>query len=100
MSRAQPQVRYIFLAALNKIFDKALTEAAQSQRRICERGTCFDCDKPRKKTGEAAKILRQAGVTKDSIFKVLVEISGNQRVTDPNPEGKYQALRTLRHGLQ
>jgi ATP-dependent Clp protease ATP-binding subunit ClpB len=36
--------------------------------------------------------LRKAGVTKDSIFKVLVEIRGNQRVTDPNPEGKYQAL--------
>src|SRR4030042_708124 len=44
------------------------------------------------KGAEAAKILRKAGITKDSIFKVLVEIRGNQRVTDPNPEGKYQAL--------
>jgi len=44
------------------------------------------------KEGQAGKILRKAGVTKESIFQVLVEIRGNQRVTDPNPEGKYQAL--------
>jgi len=36
--------------------------------------------------------LRQAGVTKDTIYNVLIDIRGNQRVTDPNPEGKYQAL--------
>ena len=44
------------------------------------------------KNGEAAKILSQAGVTQDSIFSVLKEIRGKQRITDPNPEDKYQAL--------
>jgi ATP-dependent Clp protease ATP-binding subunit ClpB len=44
------------------------------------------------KEGQAGKILRQNGITKDNILKVLVDIRGNQRVTDPNPEGKYQAL--------
>lgn len=39
-----------------------------------------------------AKILKNAGVTKDKIFKILVEIRGAQRVTDQNPEDKYQAL--------
>ena len=76
---------------LNKIFDKALTEAARlkdeyvSVEHVLIAAT-------EEKGGEAAKILRKAGVTKDSIFHVLVEIRGNQRVTDPNPEGKYQAL--------
>ena len=42
--------------------------------------------------GEAAKLLRAAGVTQDRIYKVLVEIRGNQRVTDQNPEEKYQSL--------
>ncbi|MBE3141702.1 MAG: ATP-dependent chaperone ClpB, partial [Thermoplasmata archaeon] len=76
---------------LNKFFDKALTEAARlkdeyvSVEHVLIAAT-------EEKGGEAAKILRKAGVTKDSIFKVLVEIRGNQRVTDPNPEGKYQAL--------
>ncbi len=40
----------------------------------------------------AAGILARAGVTRDSILKVLLEIRGNQRITDPNPEEKYQAL--------
>jgi ATP-dependent Clp protease ATP-binding subunit ClpB len=78
-------------ARLNKIFDKALTEAARIKDEYVSAEHVLIAV-TEEKTGEAAKILRQAGVTKDSIFKVLVEIRGNQRVTDPNPEGKYQAL--------
>ena len=44
------------------------------------------------KRGETAGILSRAGVTRDSILKVLLEIRGTQRITDPNPEEKYQAL--------
>ena len=42
--------------------------------------------------GSASGILRNAGVSKDKILKVLVEIRGAQSVTDQNPEDKYQAL--------
>jgi ATP-dependent Clp protease ATP-binding subunit ClpB len=42
--------------------------------------------------GAAREILARHGVTKDAIFTVLVDIRGNQRVTDQNPEDKYQAL--------
>lgn len=45
------------------------------------------------KLGAAPQILKSAGVTKDAVFKVLVDIRGSQRVTDPNPEEKYQALK-------
>ncbi len=41
---------------------------------------------------EVGKILREAGVTKDKVLKALVDIRGTQRVTDQNPEDKYQAL--------
>ena len=44
------------------------------------------------KQTEVGKILRGAGVTKDKILKALVDIRGNQRITDQNPEDKYQAL--------
>jgi ATP-dependent Clp protease ATP-binding subunit ClpB len=44
------------------------------------------------KQSEVGKILREAGVTKDTILKALVDIRGTQRVTDQNPEDKYQAL--------
>jgi ATP-dependent Clp protease ATP-binding subunit ClpB len=44
------------------------------------------------KTGDAATILKQNGIERDSVLKSLVDIRGNQRITDPNPEEKYQAL--------
>lgn len=42
--------------------------------------------------GAAFETLKDLGVTKESIYQVLTSIRGTQRVTDPNPEGKYQAL--------
>src|SRR5213595_759277 len=40
----------------------------------------------------AAKLLKEAGVTRDKIMQGLQQVRGSQRVTDQNPEGKYQAL--------
>ena len=40
----------------------------------------------------AAKLLKESGVTRDKLMKALVEIRGNQRVTDQDPEGKYLTL--------
>jgi ATP-dependent Clp protease ATP-binding subunit ClpB len=40
----------------------------------------------------AAKLLARFGVTKDRVYEALTQIRGGQRVTDPNPEDKYQAL--------
>ena len=44
------------------------------------------------KSGEAGRILAKAGVTPEAIYKALVDVRGSQRVTDANPEEKYQAL--------
>ena len=51
------------------------------------------------KNSEAAGILAAAGVTREAILKVLLEIRGNQRITDPNPEEKYQALEKFSRDL-
>jgi len=51
------------------------------------------------KGGEASKILSSLGVTKDHLYNVLVSIRGSQRVTDPNPEEKYQALKRYSRDL-
>jgi ATP-dependent Clp protease ATP-binding subunit ClpB len=40
----------------------------------------------------AAKLLAANGVTHQGLMKALVEVRGSQRVTDQNPEGKYQTL--------
>src|SRR4030042_1777333 len=51
------------------------------------------------KQGPAYQILRKNGVTKEEIFRVLQEIRGAHRVTDQNPEEKYQALKRYSRDL-
>ncbi len=43
-------------------------------------------------TSEASQILKKNGVSEDVILKALMAIRGTQRITDPQPEGKYQVL--------
>ena len=45
-----------------------------------------------KDLGAASKSLKEAGVTHDNLMQALSEVRGSQRVTDQDPEGKYQAL--------
>ncbi|HET8678553.1 MAG TPA: Clp protease N-terminal domain-containing protein, partial [bacterium] len=40
----------------------------------------------------AGKALAEAGVTPERLYGVLEDVRGAARVTDPNPESKYQAL--------
>ena len=42
--------------------------------------------------GAASKLLKEAGVTRDKLMQALQQVRGSQRVTDQNPEGKYQTL--------
>jgi ATP-dependent Clp protease ATP-binding subunit ClpB len=47
----------------------------------------------------AGQLLDRGGATHDAILKALVSIRGSQRVTDQNPETKYQALERYAHDL-
>jgi ATP-dependent Clp protease ATP-binding subunit ClpB len=51
------------------------------------------------KQGSAYPILQRNGVTKDAILRVLQDIRGPHRVTDQNPEDKYQALKRYSRDL-
>jgi ATP-dependent Clp protease ATP-binding subunit ClpB len=42
--------------------------------------------------GPAGRLLKSHGVTADRVLQALREVRGTQRVTDQNPEEKYQAL--------
>ena len=44
------------------------------------------------KKDPAQQLLTSAGATREAILQALTSVRGNQRVTDQNPEGKYQAL--------
>ncbi len=43
-------------------------------------------------SGRAGQILQQHGITLNRIYEALTGIRGTQRVTDQQPESKYQAL--------
>ena len=43
-------------------------------------------------TGAVGKVLRAAGVERESLMEALRKVRGHQRVTSANPEGTYQAL--------
>ena len=44
------------------------------------------------KDGDAGKILRQHGVNKEDLLKVIQQMRGGSRITDQNAEQNYQAL--------
>jgi ATP-dependent Clp protease ATP-binding subunit ClpB len=44
------------------------------------------------KKDPAQLLLHKHGATHEAVLKALTSVRGNQRVTDPNPEAKFQAL--------
>ncbi|MCS7229907.1 MAG: ATP-dependent chaperone ClpB [Candidatus Kryptonium sp.] len=77
--------------SLMKVFDDALREANQLKDEYISVEHLLIA-LAENKNNDAGKILAEQGITKDAILKVMREIRGSQRVTDQNPEDKYQAL--------
>ncbi|MDZ7725805.1 MAG: ATP-dependent chaperone ClpB [candidate division KSB1 bacterium] len=50
-------------------------------------------------SGAAGRLMRENGVNRDLLLRTLKEIRGSQRVTDQNPEEKYQALQKYARDL-
>jgi ATP-dependent Clp protease ATP-binding subunit ClpB len=51
------------------------------------------------KGGEAGRVLASFGISRDTVLAALVDIRGGQRITDQNPEDKYQALERFSRDL-
>ena len=81
-----------------KVLDRAFAEAAKMKDEYVSIEHILVAITDEKKT-DAARILAGAGLTRESILKVLVDIRGTQRITDPNPEEKYQALQKFSRDL-
>jgi len=73
------------------VLDAAFSEAAKMKDQYVSIEHIFLAISD-EKSGKAAEILKGKGITRESILKVLMDIRGSQRITDPNPEEKYQAL--------
>ncbi len=76
---------------LNEIFNNALIEANRLKDEYISTEHLFIALAD-KKQSSAGRILNESGVNRNEIFAALKEIRGSQRITDPNPEEKYQAL--------
>ena len=76
---------------LNDIFNKALVEANRLKDEYVSTEHLLIALVDNKQN-TAGRILFEAGVNKDEIFAALKGIRGSQRITDQNPEEKYQAL--------
>ncbi|MBW1741301.1 MAG: ATP-dependent chaperone ClpB [Deltaproteobacteria bacterium] len=81
-----------------KVLDGAFAEAAKMKDEYVSIEHILVALTDEKET-DAARILASAGVTREAILKVLVDIRGTQRITDPNPEEKYQALQKFGRDL-
>jgi ATP-dependent Clp protease ATP-binding subunit ClpB len=77
--------------ALRQILDAARREADQLKDEYVSTEHLFLAMLKDAKN-EAARILRGNGVTEDAVLKALASVRGSQRVTDAEPEGKYQVL--------
>ncbi|MBV8672330.1 MAG: AAA family ATPase, partial [Acidobacteriaceae bacterium] len=78
-------------AALNKVFERAFKEADQFKDEFVSTEHLLLALADQKNDG-AQLLLASFGATHDAILKSLTSVRGTQRVTDQNPEAKYQAL--------
>ncbi len=78
-------------STLNQILEKAfgIADKMKDEYVSQEHLVLAILDASHTKAGQA---LTGHGVNKDTFLQALVSIRGSQRITDPNPEEKYQAL--------
>src|SRR5580698_2156888 len=77
--------------AANKLLDQAFKEAANFKDEYVSTEHLLLAITHLKQDA-AQQILARHGATYDAILKALTGIRGSQKVTDQNPEAKYQAL--------
>jgi len=75
---------------LRKTMETAEREMAQMQDQFLSAEHFLLALVDGKSTG--GRVLVETGVTRDRLMQALVQVRGSQRVTDQNPEGKYQTL--------
>ena len=77
--------------ALNQVFERAFSEAEKFKDEFVSTEHLL-LGIAQQKHEPAGQLLDRAGATYDAILKALVSVRGTQRITDQNPESKYQAL--------
>ncbi|MBI4472280.1 MAG: AAA family ATPase, partial [Acidobacteria bacterium] len=98
LPKVQGQAELYMSPSLNRVLEDSFNEADQFKDEYVSTEHLLIALSNAK--GEpVAQLLNAHGVTKDTILKVLVSIRGTQKITDPNPEEKYQALQRYARDL-
>ena len=81
-----------FSSALRKVLESALTLAEKMKDEYVSTEHLLLAIL-HAKGSDAARVAQQLGLTTDAVLKALQSVRGNQRVTDANPEDKYETLK-------
>ena len=83
---------------LTKVFDRAFEIAKEfGDEYVSTEHLLIALSEPA--AGAASKLLSGKGAKKDALLKALKEVRGSARITDQNPEDKYQALKRYTRDL-
>src|SRR5256712_2029105 len=98
LPKVQGQAEVHISPSLNRILEDAFKEADQFKDEYVSTEHLLIA-LSNAKSEPVSRLLQLHGVTKDAILKVLVSIRGTQKITDQNPEEKYQALQRYSRDL-
>ncbi len=76
---------------LNAVFNKAIQEAAKLKDEYISTEHLL-LALLELEDASFSGYFKERGVNRDNVYRALMSIRGNQRITDQNPEEKYQAL--------
>ncbi len=93
-----PQPGFYASQPLNEVLEKAFSEAERFKDEFVSTEHLL-LALAEQRSDPAGRLLDRAGATHDAILKALVSVRGSQRITDQNPETKYQALERYAHDL-
>ncbi len=79
-------------ARLRRILQQAFEEANRLTDEYVSTEHLFLAIVDDPEAGPAKSVLAGFGITREQVYRALMEVRGGQRVTDPHPEDKYQAL--------
>ncbi len=77
---------------LRRIIQQAFDEANRLTDEYVSTEHLFLAIVDDREPGPAREVLNAYGITRERVYAALMEVRGGQRITDPNPESKYQAL--------
>ncbi|MGI8916751.1 MAG: ATP-dependent chaperone ClpB [Chloroflexota bacterium] len=96
LARASGAVQLYLSSATSHVFNAAEQEAERLKDDYVSTEHILLALAESRDAGQAGRLLRNAGVTRERVYEALQDVRGGQRVASQNPESTYQSL--LKYG--